>query len=111
VVLSPVSGSRQDLYGIVRRSHENTYQNVLTMSLMIRTASAIAVAWNPMLAIPPTNSETVTSWSAYLSKSMPWTLCASCDTGAEGLRTASVAKEGAEATPLVDMIEKLDVDA
>jgi hypothetical protein len=27
------------------------------------------------------------------------------------LRTALVAKEGAEATPLVDMIEKLDVDA
>lgn len=67
----------------------------LTMSFTIRTASPMAVAWNPMREYPPTSSSTVMGRCAYALKSMPRTSRASAGTGSEGLRTASVAPVGA----------------
>ena len=67
----------------------------LTMSLIMRTASAMALAWKPVVVIWETISATVMSRSLYLLKSTPLTSWTPSGTVAEGLRTASVDRDGA----------------
>lgn len=78
-------------------------RQTLTMSLIMRTASATEVAWNPMFANPATSSSTVMLRFAYWLKSMPCTSLAPSGTGSEGFNTASVAPDGAAASAAVDM--------
>lgn len=65
------------------------------MSLMMRTASATALAWKPVLVMLVISSATVMSWSVWLLNSTPETSWAFGATGAEGLRTALVERVGA----------------
>ena len=61
----------------------------------MRTASATALAWKPMLVMLETSSATVMSRSVWLLNSTPETSWTLVGTGAEGLRTAFVERVGA----------------
>jgi hypothetical protein len=64
------------------------------MSLMIRTASPIELAWNPMWFIPLIRSSTVMGRPANLLNSSSSTFWASLGISFEGTKTASVTVEG-----------------
>lgn len=64
------------------------------MEFIRRTASETAVAWKPISDIPVIRSSTVKGVLVCLLKSRPWISFASVGTGAEGLRTASLAAFG-----------------
>src|SRR2546423_2105967 len=68
-----------------------------TILFMIWIASAIALAWKPIFAIPSTISATVILVPWCTLKSIPQTFCAPSGTGSDGTRTASVASDGGPA--------------
>jgi hypothetical protein len=65
-----------------------------TMSLMIRTASPIELAWNPMFVMPLIRSSIVMGRPASLLKSTPSTFFEPFGISFEEARTASMAAEG-----------------
>ena len=67
---------------------------LLTMSLMIRTASPMEVAWNPICLMRCITSSTVICFPLKSLKSISSTFCTPCGSSAEGTRTAFVASEG-----------------
>lgn len=66
-----------------------------TISLIIRTASPTALAWNPIPAMPSTSSATEMSRPWWSLNSIPRTSRAPSGMASEGMRTASLAVDGA----------------
>lgn len=95
VVLSPVSGSCHDRFYCCQLSYMMIKTlHLLTMSLMIRTASPMEVAWNPMRLMRWITSSTVICFPLNSLKSISSTFCAPCGSSTDGTKTAFVASEG-----------------
>ena len=79
------------------------------MSLIIRIASPIEVAWKPMFPMGPTRSSTVICRPANLSKSSPSTfLDDASGISLDGTRIASVTEDGSVSPLLEETMVAID---